>query len=379
MVMYPNNRGLTFGMPMTGRPIPPDVMFAFHSMAMPMAYEVGTARVVGKPVDEARNAIADAAIANESKYIFFWDEDVACPPQTIPELIYKAEHNPDAAVISGVYCLKREPAEPLVFKEIGSGPYWKWRVGEFFEAAGCGMGCTLIRVEALADIKRPWFKTLVDYSAMMDGICGMKLYTEDLWFCEKVRDTRKWKIYIDGSILCGHYDMTSCKRYDLPTDSYPVQHLTAPKGSKKILHIGVTPGLQNGDEGKIVTADCDESAKPDYRCDLHRLPFDHNTFDVVTSPVLENFASSETEELLTEWIRVLKPDGEFRIVVGNLKEVARQIADGKLDPEALYTGKRKTAFTLESLKAALDKLPLKEIEKATRTDPAHLALKARKA
>jgi hypothetical protein len=126
---------LLFGMPMTGRPIPPEVMFAFHSMAMPMNWNYHALQIMGKPVDEARNVFAETARQNNCKYIFTWDEDVACPPQTIPELIYKMEHTPDAAVIGGVYCLKRDPAEPLVFRGNGNGSYWDWKAGEFFEVS----------------------------------------------------------------------------------------------------------------------------------------------------------------------------------------------------------------------------------------------------
>lgn len=371
--MYPHMNNLLFGMPMTGRPIPPEVMFAFHSMCMPMNWNYSVSQIVGKPIDEARNIFAETAIANECKYIFTWDEDVACPPQTIPELIYKMEHTPDAAVIGGVYCLKRDPAEPLVFRGNGNGSYWDWKAGEFFEVSGLGMGCTMIRTDVFKDLKKPWFKTEFNYSKMLDGNGGVETWTEDLWFCERVNQTNKWKVYCDASLLCSHYDMTTCKPYKLPEDSHPVQHLSVPRGKLKILDLGSGKTPYQTREGFIVRADSDERTKPDYRCDLRKLPFANGEYDIVFSPALEQY--EETEEILAEWTRCLKPDGELRLVVCDIEWQAGELIAGRIQPSQMIVGKRVTAFTFESLKKLLSEF--KEIERV-KSDPAHIAIRAKR-
>jgi len=372
MAGYPNKYNFLMGLPITGRPIPVDVMFAFHSMAMPMNINMSMLMVRGKEVGVARNEIAEHAVANECKYIFFWDEDVACPPQSIPELIYKMEHNPDAAVIGGIYCLKRDPAEPLVFRGNGNGPYWKWRAGEFFEVTGIGMGCTLIRTELFKDLKKPWFQTVSDYSRMMDGNGGLEVWTEDLWFCDRVCKTKKWKIYADASLICAHYDMATSKPYQLPADSYPVRPLYAPTGSKKILAIG---GPLNTKEGHVTTVDVDGNGNPEYRGDLRKLPFQHKEFDIVFTAALERYGTDETDEVLNEWLRCLKPGGEFRVVITDFDWAVKELAEKRIRPAQFMAGNRRTAFDLESLKALLKDHGLKDISKA-KSDPAHIAVRA---
>lgn len=376
MSSYPSKTNFLFAVPITGRPIPPDVMFAYHSMATPMNYNHYHLQLRGMEVGEARNVFADHAIGSDCKYLFFWDEDVACPPQTLPELIYKMDHTPDAAAIGGVYCLKREPAEPLVFRGNGNGPYWDWKAGEFFEVTGIGMGCTLVRVEVFKDLKRPWFKTEYNYTKMLDGVAGLESWTEDLWFCQRIMDTGKWKIYCDSSLLCTHYDMDyPCKGYKLPTDSKPVQHMRT-NGKRKIVDLGSGKTPYQKFESKAITVDPDERANPDYRCDLRKLPFANEEFDVVFSPALEKYPSEDIDDLLTEWTRILKPAGELQLVLSDPAWAAKQLLEGKLDPATLY-GSRRTGFTFESIQTRLKVYGL-EAERV-QSDPAHIAVRGKRA
>lgn len=376
MAGYPHMTNLLFGMPLTGRPIPPDVMFAFHSMAFPMNYNHVVLQLRGLPVDEARNRFAEYALENNCKYIFTWDEDVACPPQTIPELIYKMEHHPEIAVCGGVYCLKRHPAEPLVFRGNGNGPFWDWKAGEFFEVTGIGMGCTIIRTDVFKDLKKPWFKTEFNYTNMLDGIGGVETWTEDLWFCERVTKTGKWKVYVDASLLCTHYDMTTCEGFKLPEDSKPVQHLHVSKGKKKILDIGSGSNPYQTKEGTPITADPNEKSKPDYRCDLRKLPFGNGEFDIAFSAALEHYKAEETLEVLTEWSRIIKPKGELRLVVQNTDWIREGVSKGTLDLKALYTNGTKTVFMKGELEQLLEQVGFVSIEKVP-SDIAHLAFRAK--
>jgi hypothetical protein len=373
---YPMFNNMLFAVPLTGRPIPPDVMFAFHSMAFPMNFNHYSLQLRGMPVDEARNTYAEYAIEHDCKYIFFWDEDVACPPHSIPELVYKMEHHPDIAVCGGIYCLKRDPAEPLVFRGNGNGPFWDWKAGEFFEVSGIGMGCTMVRTEVFKDLKKPWFKTEFNYKKMMDGIAGLESWTEDLWFCDRVTSTGKWKVYADASLLCTHYDMTTCKPYTLPADSKPVQHLQLPHGDKKILDLGSGKTPYQTNEGTVVTVDPNEKSKPQYRCDLRKLPFGNQEFDIVFSPALEQYGREETGEVLAEWVRVLKPKGELRIVVSNQDWVSKQVAEGKLSLHDLYSRNHKTGFEYEELVSILKEFDLTDCEKVN-SDAAHIGVRAK--
>ena len=361
-------------------------MFAFHSMAMPMNYNITVQTLKGQPVDVAREHFSQMAVGINAKYIFFWDEDVACPPFAIPELIYKMEQNPDIAVCGGVYCLKRKPAEPLIFMGNGNGPYWDWKAGEFFECSGIGMGCTVVRVEALKDLKRPWFKTISDYSRMLEyGIAAMESWTEDLWFCKRITDTKKWKVYVDTSILCKHYDLNTGEFYTVPEDSKPFQHLKQKKSSKKILDIGSgvrTEGHYTVPNEKVTTCDFDYVyTDTDYRCDLRKLPFNTAEFDIVFSGALEMFPHFETENVLKEWMRIVKPGGELRILVDNTKYLMQQVIEDKFALDTLYYFKgryaRKNSFTETILRLNLEQAGFSpdKIEKVP-SDDAHIGLRA---
>jgi predicted SAM-dependent methyltransferase len=373
MTLYPHQNKLLIGIPFSGRPIPIDVMLSWHALAYPMNYAHMFMQVRGQPVDKAREAFAEQALAENCKYIFFWDEDVMPPSQAVPELIYRMEHTPDAAVVGGVYCLKREPPEPLVFRGNGNGPSWDWKAGEYFECSGVGMGCTVIRVECLKDLKKPWFKTEFDYSRAMDGQGGVESWSEDLWFCDRVTKTNKWKVYCDATIICEHMDFATEKKYSLPPDSKPVQHMPFAVGKKKIVDLGSGPFPYQCKDGSIVRVDI-EKYKPDYRCDLRKLPFEHKTFDVVFSPALEHYEKHEANDLIEEWLRIMKDDGQLRLVVTDITHVAKEITAGVRDPNSLYHERRRSFWTLDSINEELKRHSLK-VEKVP-SDASHIAIRA---
>jgi hypothetical protein len=362
---YPGWNSMVEGIPFSGRNLPPKMMLNWKGISYPMNFNVTTAVLFGLPVDVARNHICRGALDSGAKYLVFWDEDVLRPPQSIRELVYRMEHTLDAAIIGGVVCLKAEPAEPMIFKGIGGGPFWDWRVGEFFEIAGIGMGNTIIRLEALKDIEEPWFKTVNDYAPLMEGIPATEQWTEDLYFCDKVRKTKKWKIYCDGALLCAHVDLATGKEYGLPPDSKPLRHLLIPPGEKKILDVGSGHNPLKTNEGPVVTFDLDESCKPDYRGDCRRLPFGTGEFDIVHSRhLLEQFPQDETDEILKELKRVLGPKGELRLTVANLDWIADQVKAGKVTGPVLnmiYGDNRKTAFTSKMLEERLKEIGLPKI------------------
>lgn len=55
-------------------------------------------------------------------------------------------------------------------------------------------------------------------------------------------------------------------------------------------------------------------------CDVKHLPFSDESFDrVLASDIIEHFPISETEDLLSEWTRVLKTDGNIKFRTPSLK------------------------------------------------------------
>lgn len=312
--------GLLIGVPTLGRPVPLSWAWSFKSMSPPINFNTNVMTICGKPVAEARNEIAEEALKQGHKYLFFLGDDVVPPPNTLKQLIYRMEQNDRIGVVGAVYCSKCDPASPLVFRDNGKGSYWDWKVGEFFGCTGLGMDATLIRVDCLRHLKKPWFVT-VDEDNFAEGINKAEMWTEDLWFCKKVLEESDYEIWCDGSLLCEHWDVYGGKFYTLPATSKPVRRLSS-ESNKKAVDIGCGPidRQEQFPDFTLVRVDIRDECNPDYRCDVRLLPFANNEFDLVfSSHVLEHFNRSEWDSVLDEWIRILKKEGELILVLPNIE------------------------------------------------------------
>lgn len=345
MTEYPSRLGLVFAVPLSGNPLVPEWTFAFHSQHPPMNYNIEYSMIRGRPVDEARCQFADIAIEKKAKYLYFIDEDVTPPPHALRQLIYHLEHWPKAAVAAGIYCHKSPPSMPMVFRGNGGGPYWDWKVGEVFDCSGVGMGCALIRVDAFKTIEKPYFKTVDNQKAFLDGVNMGEAWTEDLYFCHKLTTAKGpgvpeggWQILADGGILPDHWDAKTHTAYNLPPTAKPLMRPVVEKGKLKVVDLGCGPVAESYQtvEGEVLRVDAREDTNPDYRCDLRRLPFANEEFDIVFSGhTLEHFNRMEVPEVLDEWIRILKPEGEFRLNLPNLKWAAQHIMNDEIDNDVM--------------------------------------------
>ena len=333
--------GLTIGIPTLGRPVSLEWATAFKGLNPPMNFKSIIAQIYGAHVADSRNALVRSAIENKSKYLFFLSDDVIVPPHTLRQLIFRMEHDDNLGVVGGVYCSKTEPPFPLVFNGNGLGSYWDWKVGDYFSVTGLGMDCTLIRVECLEELTLPegkgdlvlnykWFET-IDEDQFLDGINKADQWTEDLRFLDRLKDT-KWKIMCDSMVMCIHYNIHTGEQFSLPAGSKPTLLIpinnSEGENNKVILDLGcgsfTVEALQK--EGKVIRVDARKEVGPDYCCDLRQLPFDNNFADIVySSHVLEHFTRLECPEILEEFLRVLKPGGELRIVVPNIAWAIKEI------------------------------------------------------
>lgn len=339
MPSFPDGVGLTIAVPLVGRPVVPEWAFCVANLHPPMNYNVRWAIIKYQPVDMARNNLIEMARKENSKYIFFLGDDVTVPPETIRQLLFNMEHNPKMAVCGAVYCHKSHPNAPMVFRGNGIGPYWDWKVGELFQISGIGMDATMIRMSALDSLKKPYFRTVDSIQDMMEGVNRAESWTEDLYFCKKITDAG-WEVWADGSLICTHWDATQIpgKGYSLPANSKPMMRAGVVYGDKKIVDLGCGP-IENSfksPEGQVLRVDIREEVNPDYRCDIRKLPFATGEFDVVfSSHTLEHFPLKEVPSVVEEWIRVMKPDGELRLMLPNLEWAAQQIVNGECDMDCM--------------------------------------------
>lgn len=333
-------KGLLLAVPTIGRPTPVDWGFGLSALGPPINYSVQSVIMKGMEVADARNAIGKAAIEGGQEYIFLLGDDVQCPGHAIKQLIYRMEHDPTLGVAGGIYVAKSDPPFPLVFRGNGRGSYWNWKVGEYFEVTGIGMDATLIRTEVLKGMEYPWFKTVRE-DGYLEGKASSESWTEDLWFCDKVAEETDFRIFADSMIMCSHWQYlggNEWKSWTLRNDSKPFRHMYRPKirgkkrpAEKQILDIGCGPlHFDFQGEGPVTRVDIREEAEPDFRIDVRQLPFDDASFDVVfSSHTLEHFGRDEVFKVLDEWIRVLRPGGELRLIIPTIEWAAKQIIEKK--------------------------------------------------
>ena len=326
--------GLLIGIPTLYRPVSIEWALALRGQSPPINYNANMMIVPDQQVADARNRICEEALKLKTRYVFFIGDDTEPPLHALKQLIFRMEQDPELGVVGGIYCSKSNPPAPLVFRGNGQGSYWDWKVGEYFEVSGLGMDCTLIRTEMLEKLPKPWFKT-IDSDDFLDNRNFAEMWTEDLYFCKNVLDHTKYKIYADSSVMCKHWDAVNHIAYTLPPNSLPMSRLTTLK-EKKLLDIGCGPLYREDEECEVVRVDIREECNPDYRCDIRQLPFDNESFDVIfSSHVLEHFNREEHPKLLKEWLRVLKPSGEIRLILPSIEWAAKEIVAGKVSNDVL--------------------------------------------
>lgn len=300
--------GIVIGIPTLGRPVPLDWALSFKSLSPPMNFNTILQITRGREIGAARCDMAQHALEQGTKYLFFLGDDVVVPSHTLRQLIYRMEQDASIGVVGGVYCSKCDPAAPLVFKGNGSGSYWDWKIGELFEVTGLGMDCTLIRTELLTQLSKPYFKS-VDEDQYLDGKNSQEAWTEDLYFCKKVLEETEYKIMCDASVICEHWDVYANKMYKLPKDSLPMRQRTLRKDCKRLLVIG--PPIQLADfvleDYDVIRVNQDDLA--DYRGTYASLPFEEKQFDWV---IVQNI-NTDYRNHLDEWKRVTKPGGKLSL------------------------------------------------------------------
>lgn len=223
--MYPL---VSLCIPFSRNPLP-DWAFSLAAIVAPMNATFERVRTLGVRRDIARESMAEESMKRGSKYVLCLDDDVTVPPNIIQALLYQFSNLPDdVGVIGGVYCTKTSPAMPLVFKDLGDGPFYKWKLGDVFECDIIATGMMMIRTEVFKDMSKPWFKD-------MEGVEESKSHgivpeeyggdyfaiTDDGYFCRKV-EKAGFKVMAHGGVLGLHWDNNGTA-YALPSDSYPVK------------------------------------------------------------------------------------------------------------------------------------------------------------
>lgn len=312
----------------------------------PTNFTMNFRAVPGYEVGDARNILVQEAINLGAKYLFTVDEDVIGPSHGIRQLFYRMETHPEWTVCAGLYATKTYPPEPLIFQEWGMGPSWDWKRGELIQVKSTGNGFNLYRVDDLKNMKGPepyilrnpwdgtpmevrrWFKTGKEYIRDENGIVSLSAHTEDSWFYSMCED-EGLQVWMDTSIICQHYDKHNQLFYSVPLDNDTAVKPDPWNHEPRVVNLGAGAEYNPHE----IDVDLRGGENIDFRCDIRKLPEDWGMqFDIVKSNhVLEHFPYTQTEEILKEWYRLLKPGGKILLNVPDMQSVAQYLLDGDMD------------------------------------------------
>jgi len=195
---------------------------------------------MGYLVADAQNIIVHTAVNENFQWMLLVEDDVILPPDAFLKFndYMKQEKFP---VVSGLYFLKCNPSEPLVYRGRGNSCYTNFKLGGKIWADGVPTGCLLVHCSILKLMysESPEYITgngqkvrkVFDTPAKVwqDPETHQMQYavgTSDLYWCDRVIHEnvleragwkaiakRKYPFLVDTSILCRHIDLSSGRTY----------------------------------------------------------------------------------------------------------------------------------------------------------------------
>jgi len=196
---------------------------------------------LGYSIDDAYNLIVQRVIDLDIEWLIIIEDDVIVPNDLFLKFsryMNKGEY----PVVSGLYYIKGQPSDPLVFRGRGTGAYTKWKVGDKVWCDGLPMGCLLIH----ASILRWFYENAAESYNVVTGEVVRRVFetpkkmlydperggyerqdgTQDLFFFDKVIEhdvlkktgwskvaRKKYPLLCDTSIFCKHVDRNTGRMY----------------------------------------------------------------------------------------------------------------------------------------------------------------------
>lgn len=137
----------------------------------------------------ARTMLVEKAIEEECSHAFFLDSDHIVPMNMLEFFM----ENADAAMVSGLVVKRAHPYNVVAFTMRPDGNlvavHIKQNTG-VHELVVCAMGCTLINLELLQKLKKPWW---------YDG-----RFRSDINIALKFRDELGARVLVDSRVATGH-------------------------------------------------------------------------------------------------------------------------------------------------------------------------------
>lgn len=153
-----------------------------------------TSTVSGQSPASGRNVIIKQALDNDCTHVFFMDDDMIFPPDTLLKLI---EHNKD--IVSALYLSRAFPHRPVFFDKAYENGYNKYfsltdGVKGLIKGVNCGLGAVLISTEVFKKLEPPYIRL---GEIEKDGWC------DDIGFFNRCREVG-YDVYCDLDAPVGH-------------------------------------------------------------------------------------------------------------------------------------------------------------------------------
>jgi FkbM family methyltransferase len=199
---------------------------AKENMNLPLNAVTVTLREYSKLSSIARQIMTKRALDMGVEYGLYMDDDTLPP---IDGLFM--QRNPEVGAVSGVYTTRTNPPEPLIYLDHGTGASWDFPMGNDavpVPIMGAGAGFLLVRMSAVLDT--------IEKMKQDNGGVEVPIWADEwlppkdidrnyrITFGHDIRFTRKLNeyghpVYVDGRVLCKHYDIESGELFEVPKDA----------------------------------------------------------------------------------------------------------------------------------------------------------------
>jgi hypothetical protein len=191
-------------------------------------------------VADAQNLGAEDCIKKGFEWLLLWEDDVVAPVDAMLNL-NKYIIKKDIPVVSGLYFLKGNFSEPILYRGLGNGPFLDFKIGDKVWSDGVPTGLLLVHRKILELMwkESEWYETLgkrktkkifetpskLEYDPLTNSH-AINTGTSDLEFCHRIiREKvltragwpkigrKKYPFLCDTRIFCKHIDLATGRQY----------------------------------------------------------------------------------------------------------------------------------------------------------------------
>ena len=148
---------------------------------------------------DARELIMDKAVELNCSHVFILDADHIVPLSTLTYLL----ESKDEAMVSGLINRRYHPFGQVAWgKNDKTGEYLSVDIpidGRTYEVGVCAFGCTLINVEKIQKLEKPWFRD----TCVINPAGKLNNVRSDINLSNAFRANGE-KVWIDTRVLVGH-------------------------------------------------------------------------------------------------------------------------------------------------------------------------------